>query len=52
MCDKHQERNKHAATNSNSATNVCDKQQESAQQACCGREQEHLVDLAFLREAH
>jgi hypothetical protein len=50
MCDKQQERNRPAATNSNSATNVCDKQQERNKHAAA--EQEHLVDLAFLREAH
>jgi hypothetical protein len=50
MCDKQQERNKHAATSSNSATSACDKQQERNKHAAA--EQEHLVDLAFSREAH
>ena len=50
MCNKQQERNTQAATNSNSATSVCDKQQERNKHAAA--EQEHLVDLAFLWEAH
>jgi hypothetical protein len=50
MCDKQQERNRHAAPNSNSATSVCDKQQERNRHAAA--EQEHLVDLDFLLEAH
>jgi hypothetical protein len=50
MCDNQQERNRHAATNSNSATGVCDKQQERNKHAAA--EQEHLVDSAFLLVAH